>query len=126
MPFQQPVDPGAFGKRVEQEGLAGQLDLFIRTNGHLQVAAGRRNRFPNQSPYGPDSLIYSTDDSTKTGQIQRYVVHNHLNQIVKRVDLIGPSHAGIATPHVNDYVLHIGKYLRPSKTVRPALLWEMP
>lgn len=126
IPPKQPVDPGVFGHQIEREGKSGNLDRFIRTTGYLLTGQTGRNRFPNQSPHGPNTLLYTTHDGTPTGQIQRYVVYNHLSQIVKRVDLFGAPHGSVATPHVNEYVLHMGKFVTPSDLVRPAFQWEIP
>jgi hypothetical protein len=70
--------------------------------------------------------------ATNTGQVTSYAVYDANGFIIKRVDVIGKSHNGVATPHVIEYprtVLPDGTTRVQSKNLpnpRPAITTEIP
>jgi RHS repeat-associated protein len=82
-------------------------------------------RFPDMA--GPNETLYRVDP--KTGDLTYYEVYDAAGLPVKRVDLVGPAHAGIPTPHVQEYDRNVapdGTVYVNSGVVRPALPEEIP
>ena len=71
-------------------------------------------------------ILYRMDGSNITS----YIVYDDDGRAIKRVDVTGKAHAGIATPHVVEYRHNkspAGKiYPYPEKTARPATPDEIP
>jgi hypothetical protein len=127
----RPVAEGPLARAMAQAGRggSGQLDSFIRSNGTLQTGAGGRNRFPATT--AGEAILYSTHDGTPTGIIQRYAVYNQSGLPIKRVDLIGPAHGGVPTPHVRGFDIHTNpstgeQFIQPWDNPRAAFPWEIP
>jgi hypothetical protein len=90
-------------------------------NAYDIIGRGERwhGRFPKE--YKPNSVLYRTDGQ----RIISYQVYNRFGKPLKRVDLVGKAHAGIATPHT-----HVWQYNKKiqviRKIVREAFPWELP
>jgi hypothetical protein len=85
------------------------------------IGRGERwhGRFPKE--YKPNSVLYRTDGQ----RITSYQVYNRLGKPLKRVDLVGKAHAGIATPHTHVWQYN-DKMQVIRKIVREAFPWEVP
>jgi hypothetical protein len=85
------------------------------------IGRGERwhGRFPRE--YKPNSILYRTDGQ----RITSYQVYNRLGKPLKRVDLVGKAHAGIATPHTHVWQYN-DKMQVIRKIVREAFPWEVP
>jgi hypothetical protein len=126
-----PVDEGPMGRATNRAGRAGLLDQWIRTRGQLQSGAGGRNPFPKTA--SPNSLLFSTHDGTVSGNIQRYMVYNQVGDPVRRIDVVGPAHGPIPTPHTLEWEFQIdpstgaryGPFPNKKKT-RASDPWEIP
>lgn len=98
-----------------------QLGNYIIKNGK-QV----RGNFPNKST--PNDILYRADPNT--GKITFYQSYNSTGGPVKRVDLVGPSHGGIPTPHVQEFSMNTnpntGAVFYNKGILRPALQSEIP
>lgn len=93
------------------------MDALIRSHG-----THHRGRFPQQSPSGGREVLFRR---TPDGNVTAYMVYDDVGLPVKRVD-VDPSsaaHAGIAPPHVVDYMDNVTPndraFRRPGAT-RPA------
>jgi hypothetical protein len=91
------------------------------------IASSRtlRGRFPRAAHDG-EILVRRGPD----GRITNYQVYGSDGLPLKRVDLTGRSHAGVATPHVVEFERHVNPatgevFLRPDKVARPATPEEL-
>ncbi len=91
-----------------------------------QILQGRkvRGRFPKTA--NPNEILYRTDSN---GKITFYQTYDSSGRPIQRVDLVGPSHGGIPTPHVREYNLNVNQsgqsFINPG-IVRPANPSEIP
>jgi hypothetical protein len=91
----------------------------------LPARAIQVSRIPNGGQADPalaNATLYKTDS---TGKLTGYAVYDGGGLIVKRVDLHGPSHGGVPTPHVVEYNHNRNPttgewFANPKRTVRPA------
>jgi len=96
----------------------GPLENATQVNGRFTMIGGPRN-----------GTVYRADNA---GNITSYATYDAYGMIIKRVDVSGPPHNGVNTPHVLDY----GRNVRPDGTVevqskglgdpRPATSGEIP
>jgi hypothetical protein len=84
-----------------------------------------QGRFPNTS--GPNKTLYRANPNT--GAVTSYAVYDANGLAVQRVDLVGPDHSGVPTPHVHVF----DRNARPDGTVyintgnvRPSRPEEVP
>ncbi len=75
----------------------------------------------------PKEVRYRLDGSNITS----YIVYDDNGRAIKRVDLTGKAHQGVATPHVVEYQHHQNPitgdiHVRSEKTARPARSEEIP
>lgn len=99
---------------------AQTLDQEIRANGQ-QV----RGRFPDRA--APNQTLYRVDPNT--GNITYYQTYDAAGLPLKRVDLVGATHGGIPTPHVQEYTRNVnpqGQTFVNKGPVRPARPDEIP
>lgn len=85
-----------------------------------------RGNFPRTA--GPGEILYRADGA---GNVTNYQVYDSAGNPVKRVDLVGRSHGGVATPHVQEFETHVNpktgeSFVKQGKTARPALPDELP
>src|SRR5690606_36440938 len=78
-------------KMVGSGSSGSALEKLILVTGKLT-----KGNFPKTS--NPNEILYRID--SKTGKITFYQVYDSGGYPIKRVDLVGSSHAGIPTPHV--------------------------
>ncbi|MFI2364241.1 polymorphic toxin type 24 domain-containing protein [Promicromonospora sp. NPDC019610] len=82
-------------------------------------------RFPRSAGAGEILARRGAD-----GKVTNYQVYGSDGLPLKRVDVTGKPHAGVATPHVVEFERHINPttgetFIRPSATVRPATPEEL-
>lgn len=82
---------GIFDFELELRGRFGRLENYIRTHG---TRVTRSTGYSSTST--PNSIQYRMDTS---GRMTNYIVYNRQGIPYKRVDLIGPAHGGVPTPH---------------------------
>jgi hypothetical protein len=98
-----------------------------QTTASIQIAGGRqiRGNFPRTA--APGEVLYRKDS---TGSVTHYQVYGPDGLPLRRVDLVGKSHGGIPTPHVQEYTRNVnpktGQTFANRGTVRPATPDEIP
>jgi RHS repeat-associated protein len=85
-----------------------------------------RGKFPQTA--SPGEVLYRADSA---GNITNYQIYDGTGRPLKRVDLAGRSHGGVATPHVQDFETNVNPetgqpYVKQGKSARPALPDELP
>lgn len=74
----------------------------------------------------PREVLYRMD----VNNITSYIVYDDNGRAIKRVDLTGKAHAGIATPHVVEYKHNRNPtgdiFVQAENIVRPATAEEIP
>ncbi|MCP3878323.1 MAG: hypothetical protein GY701_08015 [Sulfitobacter sp.] len=109
------VAPGSAAGRIA----AGSVDDLLA--GGRQV----RGNFPRSA--GPGEVLYRAGDD---GAVTFYQLYDDLGNPAMRVDLVGPAHGGIPTPHVQEFVLNTnpatGQTFVNKGPVRAALPGEIP
>jgi hypothetical protein len=84
-----------------------------------------QGRFPKTS--GPNQTLYRADPAS--GAVTSYAVYDANGLPVQRVDLVGPEHGGVPTPHVhvsNRNVAPDGTVFLNTDSFRPARPEEVP
>lgn len=90
-----------------------------------QLGRQIRGKFPSSAK--PNEVLYRADGS---GKITYYQTYDNAGLPVKRVDLVGASHGGIPTPHVQEFGRNTnsrtGQEFVNRGITRPALPSEIP